>query len=105
MISDYSDFFLFLGVTLILGGIIYLFFFRNFKKIFISDEEISKLKVSKQVPTAKISYPKISISAILLAIIIGGFLFNQFLMWKMSSSGTLNKPFSISINITKKNGK
>lgn len=49
--------------------------------------------------------PKFTPQSLLFTIIIGGFLFNQFLMWKMSSSGTLNKLFSISISITRKNDK
>ncbi len=102
MISDYYDFFIFLGGLLLLGGVIYLLFSRYFKGIFISEEAISKLRTSNQLSTPKISFPKISISVILLIIIIGGFLFNQFLMWRMNSSGILGKLFSISINITKK---
>ena len=104
-ITDYNDFFLFLGGGLILGSIVYLFFFKHLQNIFISDEEISKLKTSNQVSSAKIPFPKISISVIFLVIIIGGFLFNQFLMWKMDSSSILNKLFSISISITRKNDK
>lgn len=102
MINDYYDFFIFLGGLLLLGGIIYLLFSRYFKGIFISDEELSKLRASHQIPTSKISFPRISITVILLVIIIGGFLFNQFLMWRMGSTGILGKLFSVSINITKK---
>lgn len=76
----------------------------RFKDLFISDEELSKLEAAKQIATFKIFLPKISISKILLGIIILGFFFNQFLILRMDSSGTL-KPFSISINITKKNAK
>ena len=54
------------------------------------------------IPIPKISLPKISISVILLIIIIGGFLFNQFLMWKMDSPGSINNLLPISISITKK---
>ena len=119
MISDYYDFFLFLGGLLILGGIIYLFFRRFLQNIFISEEEISKLKTSNQLSTHEISFQEISknialrvrlktksqaslISVILLAVIIGGFLLNQFLMWKMDSSGILSKLLNISIIFTKK---
>src|SRR3972149_8639890 len=122
-LTDYNDFFIFMGGLLVIGGIIYFLFrhslqnmFLFHKKIvlrFISEEEISKPKISKQVPVTEISFPTSSkntdsqalikkISAILLAIIIGAFLFNQFLIWRMSSSGILGKLFSISINITKK---
>jgi len=88
MISDYYDFFIFIGGILILGAIIYLSPLRFPKDIVI--------------PTPKISFPKIPIKVILLAIIIGAFLFNQFLMWKTGSFDILSKLFSISVNITKK---
>ncbi len=110
-LSDYSDFFLFLGGFLIIGGIIYLLFRRSLQDIFISEEELSKLTTSKQLPVIKVSFyasPKNSI--LLLVIIIGGFLFNQFLMWRMGSFGILNKQIisfgknlsPISIELTKK---
>lgn len=105
MISDYNDFFLFLGALIILGGIIYLFFRRSLQNIFVSDEEISKLKALSPAPVAKAPFPKISATVILLVIIMGGFLFNQFLMWRMSSSGILNKLLNLTISITRKNDK
>ena len=58
-LSDYTDFYLFLGGSLILGGIIFFFFKRFFQNIFISNEEISKLRASNQISAAKISFPKI----------------------------------------------
>ena len=76
----------------------------RFKNLFITDEEISKLETTKQIASLQIFLPKISLAKILLAIIIGGFFLNQFLILRMDSSSTL-KPFSISINITKKNAK
>lgn len=100
--SDYYDFFIFLSGVLVLGGVLYFFYHRLPHNLFISDREISKLKSTNQVSTIKIPFPKVSISMVLLIIIIGGFLLNQFLMWRMGSSGVLNKLFSISINITRK---
>ncbi len=102
--SDYNDFFLFLSGLLIFGVIIYLFFLEQLQKIFISEQEISRLKVSNQPSDAKISLPRISVSLILLIIIIAGFLFNQFQMWKLNLSSQ-NKQFTINISITKKNAK
>ncbi|HAZ29830.1 TPA: hypothetical protein DCY43_03775 [candidate division WWE3 bacterium] len=110
-LSDYSDFFLFLGGFLIIGGIIYLLFRRSLQNIFISEEELSKLNTSKELPDIKVPfYASPKNNALLLGIIIGGFLFNQFLMWRMGSSGILNgqvisfgkKLFPISIELTKK---
>ncbi len=110
MISYYYDFLItlatslliFSGVLILSGGAIYLLFLKFFKNIFISDKEISKLSVSKQISTAGVSPRASFVTMVLLVVIIGGFLFNQFLMWRMGSSGNLNKLFSISINITKK---
>lgn len=104
MISDYYDFIIFLGGLLAASGIVYFFFLRSLQDIFISEEEISKLAALEQINSLKISFPKISISVILLTVIIGGFLLNQILMWKMNSS-YFTKPFSISVNITRKNVK
>lgn len=110
-LTDYNDFFLFLGILLITGGIIYFFFRRSLQNLFISEEEISKLNDPDQVPTHRVLLPgtfknlnlRLSLlSKILLAIIIGGFLFNQVLMWRMNSSNFLSKLFNINITITKK---
>lgn len=101
-LADYNDFFRFLGIMLIIGGVLYFFFFRNIQNIFISDEELSKLVASNQLLTTKTFFPKISISMILLIIIILSFLFNQFFMWKTGTSSGLNKLFSINVNITRK---
>lgn len=100
--TDYNDFFLFLGGLLLLAGIVYRFFLKNLREIFISEEEISKLETSSPTSTVKISLPKVKIRAIILGLIIGGFFFNQILIWKMSLSGIMEKPFSVKINITRK---
>lgn len=112
-LTDYNDFFLFLGGFLIMGGIVYFLFRRSLQNLFISEEDISKLKGSKQVSIPEISFITSSkntdsqalmqkLSVILLVIIIGAFLFNQFLMWRMNSSGFLSKLFNINITVTKK---
>lgn len=104
-LSDYSDFFKFLGGGLILGGIVYQFLLKYPQNIFISDEEISKHKNVQQASVTKTESPKISIRTIVFILIIGGFILNQILIWKTVLSGNSSKPFSVSINITKKNGK
>ncbi len=112
-LTDFTDFFLFLGGVLIVGGIIYFLFRHSWQNIFISEQELSKLKISKQAPTSQIQFqtlPKYTgsqalmkkLSVILLIVIIGAFLFNQFLMWRMNSSSFLSKLFNINITITKK---
>lgn len=121
-LTDYNDFFLFLGGFLVIVGVIYLLFRHSLQNIFIaeqeaerliSEEEVSKLRISNQVSTPKISFPEKSknisyqpltkkLSLMLLVIIIGAFLFNQFLIWRMNSSNFLSKLFNINITITKK---
>lgn len=101
-LADYNDFFIFLVGLLIIGGLVYILFGRRLQNVFISDREIQRLKATQQLSTLQITLPKIPISVILLIIIIGGFLLNQYLMWRMGSSGILSKLFSITINITKK---
>lgn len=111
-LSDYTDFFIFLGGLLLTAGVVYALFGHRLQSIFISEEAISRLQVSKQISTYRTTYPVFKnvdsqtllkkLSVILLIIIIAGFLFNQFLMWKMGSSGIIDKLFSISINITRK---
>ncbi|MBI2314500.1 hypothetical protein HYU93_00350 [Candidatus Daviesbacteria bacterium] len=112
-LTDYTDFFLFLGGILIIGGIIYFLFRHSLQGILISEEEISKLKIPEQVPTTQIQFQTLpkdtgpqalmkKLSVILLIVIIGAFIFNQFLMWRMNSDNFLSKLFNINITITKK---
>lgn len=127
-LADYNDFFFFLGGFLVIGGVIYLLFRHSLQNVFIaeqeaerliSEEEISKLKDPDQTSTHKIllrsnklgllpeTFRNVNLrfsllSKILLAIIVGGFLFNQVLMWRMNSSNFLSKLFNINITITKK---
>ena len=103
--ADYADFFRFLGGSLIFGGVVYQLLLRYPQNIFVSNEEISKHQKIEQIANPKTVSSKISIKAIIFALIIGGFLLNQLLIWKTVLSGGVGKPFSVSINITKKNGK
>lgn len=131
-LANYNDFFItlftslliFLAGFLIIGAVIY-FLFRNFLRgIFISEEEVSKLKALSRIEVHKISVQKPSktaglkdsyksgalrnrallkkVSLILFVIIIGAFLLNQFLMWRMNSFGILNKLLNINITVTKR---
>ncbi|PIR78993.1 MAG: hypothetical protein COU26_03620 [Candidatus Levybacteria bacterium CG10_big_fil_rev_8_21_14_0_10_36_30] len=88
-LNDYTDFFLFAGALTIVGSIIYLFFRRNFQNIFISDEEISGLKMKShesipQIQQLTVDSPALlkKLPIVLLIIIILGFIFNQFLTWR-----------------------
>lgn len=112
-LSDYTDFFIFAGGLLIIVGITYFVFRNKFSEVFISEEEIPEPEVSTHAPTVEISLSESSentvssplvrkIGSILLAIIIGGFLLNQYLMWKLNSAGFSDKPFDINISVSKK---
>ena len=111
--SDYTDFFIFVGGILVVGGIIYFFFHNSLKDIFISEEDTPEPETSKHAPVVEISFsadrknlqPSAlikKIGSVLLAIIIGGFVLNQFLMWKINSSTPSEKPFDINISVSKK---
>ncbi len=96
-LTDYYDFFLFSGGLLILGGIFYFFPRHPLQNIFISEESIPKLRSSRAVNLR--SFP---VTSILLIIIIGGFLFNQFLLWKMDLPGNITNLFPIGISTTER---
>ena len=104
-LADYADFFRFLGGGLILGGIIYQFLLKYPQDIFISSEEISQHKKIEHLSIGKPQTPKTSIKTIVFILIVVGFVLNQILIWRTLLSGNFSKPFSVSINITKKNGK
>ena len=88
-LNDYTDFFLFLSGLAIIGGFVYLFFRKYIQNIFISDEEISGLKMKShesipQIQQLTVDSPALlkKLPIVLLIIIILGFIFNQFLTWR-----------------------
>lgn len=89
-LSDFTDFFIFLGGLTIIVGIVYLFFRRYFHNILISDEEILELKTLNHKPLSKLKQLIINppaslkrLTIVLLIIIVIGFIFNQFLTWRI----------------------
>ena len=89
-LNDYTDFFLFTGALTIVGSIVYLFFRRNFQNIFISDEEMAGLKLASRKSIPHIQQIMVEPQAllkklpiVLVIIIILGFIFNQFLTWRI----------------------
>lgn len=108
-LADYKDFLLFIGGLLVAGGAIYLVFHRRLRNIFISQAEVSRLQDLSRTQKRGISLPGSSggpartlnsepaknpsmpwrVDKILLAIIIGGFLVNQFLMFKFVEGGKI----------------
>ena len=105
ILSEYADVFRFFGGSFIVFGILCHFFSKSLKNVFISNEGITAIAQTKHKLVIQFSIPKITWPVIFLLIIIESFLTNQYLMWKMTSLGILQKPFYISINITKKNNK
>lgn len=103
--SDYSDFFKFLGGGMILGGIVYQLLLKYPQNIFISNEEASEHKKIEQISIPKTAPSRISVKTAMFILIIGGFILNQILIWRTVLSGNLSKPFSVSINIKRKDGK
>lgn len=99
-LSDYTDFFLFLSGLSVIGGITYLLVRWYFQSIFISDDELSKLnRINlKSVPPIQFLPTTLNridsqallkrLSIILLIIIVAGFIYNQFLIWRMGSPWT-----------------
>ncbi|MBI2086135.1 hypothetical protein HYT74_02220 [Candidatus Daviesbacteria bacterium] len=110
---DFRDFFIFLGGLLIIGGIIYLLLRNRFESIFISEEEISKIKIPIQNSSRHQSIFQVfsnltsdrlakQLSMFLFFLIIVVFLLNQFLMLQINNVGSLGKLLNINISITKK---
>jgi len=89
-LNDYTDFFLFLSGLAIIGGFVYLFFRKYIQSIFISDEEILELKMASHKPVPQIRQLRVNplallkkLTIVLLIIIVVGFIFNQFLTWRI----------------------
>lgn len=111
-LTDYNDFlmtlltslFMFTGGLLILGGIFYLFrkriAFQFIPEKELSVQQIAQPKKAKTITLKASSLKKISLT--LFVIIIGAFLFNQFLMWRTNSFSFLDKLLNINITINKK---
>ncbi|PIY80477.1 MAG: hypothetical protein COY80_02730 [Candidatus Pacebacteria bacterium CG_4_10_14_0_8_um_filter_42_14] len=99
-LSDYNEFYLFLGGLSVICGITYLFFRDYLQSVFISDDELSKIDRLNSNYASPISLPRVilyetgtrillkRLSFILLVIIIAGIIFNQFLMFRIGSPWT-----------------
>lgn len=101
-IIEYSDFLIFAGLLGLTGIVLRFFLAKRLKKFYISEREVAKLQTVEKNSTLEVPVPKISLIKALLIIIIGGFILNQLLIIKLSSTGIFGKLFNINISITKK---
>ncbi len=84
-LADYSDFFRFIGISLTVTGLFLLTFGKKLKNIFLSPEQLATLPINKstQSTISTIQLPRLNVSSVLFAIVIGGFLINQYYMYRM----------------------
>ena len=89
-IVDYMDFFRFTGGSLAIFGLFLLLFGKKFQSVYRSVVSVKEpqFRVSEAIPqvvgtTASIQFPKLTIQSTLFAIVIGGFLINQYFMYQM----------------------
>ena len=92
-LSDYRDFFIFIGIGSLIGGAIPLFFHP--KTVYWDVAETLKIPTIKQAPSEKqiLKMPS-SVkqgSTVLFFIIIGGFLINQLLLARYNANSNINK--------------
>lgn len=87
-LSDYIDFFRFVGIALVFGGII----------LFILGRRIKEVRDYYDVATMPAFWaPKLTVQSVLFAIVLGGFILNQYFMYRM---GIFNKANSSAISTT-----
>lgn len=98
-LADYSDFFRFIGISLAVAGVFLLTFARKLQNIFLSPEQLATLSInnSTQSTISTIQLPKLNISTVLFAVIIGGFLVNQYFMYRMEVTNKVN---SVAVSTT-----
>ena len=84
-LADYIDFFRFMGISLAVGGLFLLLFAKKFQNVWYSPEQLTTLSInnSSQNPTSTIRLPRLSVSTALFILVIGGFLINQYFMYRM----------------------
>lgn len=87
-LADYMDFFRFLGGSLVISGILLFLFGKRFQSLFLDQKNIQYAKIATDTPilspASTVQLPKLNLSSLLFALVIGGFLVNQYLMYKMN---------------------
>lgn len=97
--ADYMDFFRFIGGSLAIVGVFLLLFGKRFRLVNRSISESEHIPSPEEninntaTYIQKISayhFPKLTPSSALFAIVIGGFLVNQYLMYRMNVMGSMS---------------
>lgn len=100
-LSDYMDFFRFVGVSLVVTGLFLFLFSKRFKLVSRAVEGENQMPVyapvtsfsgvtqAQQMPSIS-HLPKLTLTSGLFALVIGGFLINQYLMYRMNGMGNMN---------------
>lgn len=104
-LADYIDFFRFTGGALAFTGLLLLFFGKKFKTVYrptlnthlrgahsVTSEALrgGSSEVVATGTATSIKLPRLTISVILFAIVIGGFLINQYFMWQLTRGGKIS---------------
>ena len=112
-LADYMDFFRFVGVTLTVGGLFLLLFGKRFKTVYRpipnthlrGAHSVTSEVLRSQVPSGiwrsdssevvtgtatSLKLPKLNVSSALFAVVVAGFLVNQYLMYRMEIFGKVN---------------
>lgn len=93
-LADYMDIFRFLGGALALIGLFLIIFGKRFKTVYrpvvVAQQAGAKYSVSAVPAVSSIKLPKLSVTSILFAIVIGSFLVNQYFMWQLTKSGKVS---------------
>ena len=82
-LADYMDFFRFAGGSLAIIGLFLILFGKRFKAVY------RPFFVKQEGNASVIQLPKLSVTSLLFALIIGSFLINQYLMYRMRALGSM----------------
>lgn len=85
-LADYMDFFRFIGISLAVVGLFLFFFAKKFRYVQFSVSESPVPAVST------IQLPKLTVSSALFALVVGGFLVNQYFMYSMGIFSNMSIP-------------
>lgn len=93
-LADYMDIFRFFGGTLALSGLFLLIFGKRIKTVYhpvvAVQQESTKYSTRPAPAVSSIRLPKLTVSSMLFAIVIGGFLVNQYFMWQLTKGSKVS---------------
>lgn len=105
--SDYMDFFRFIGGSLAIIGVFLLLFGKRFRLVnrsiaeseqILSPEESINTTAPYVQKISAFQFPKLTPSSVLFALVIGGFLVNQYLMYRMNVMGSISSTVASTIS-------